>query len=203
MKQKQKEQLNKKFIQFDNVFCDNFDKEFFKAKSPYVILSNKTFTNIKLNVIMLTKTCVENDLKERKIFYKIKYFGDYIVKNKKGKYFNLNPSSTNRNLIFITVALHEVEHLENLIFYTEKGVKIPKLSLYTARQGYVLLATIQVDKNVMRTLFWCPKIVLSWQKCFSLIRLSRSMEIIIFKCLAQYSVWDMGQDIIATSMDFQ
>ena len=153
MKQKQKEQLNKKFIQFDNVFCDNFDKEFFKAKSPYVILSNKTFTNIKLNVIMLTKTCVENDLKERKIFYKIKYFGDHIVKNKKGKDFNLNPSSTNRNLIFITVALHEVEHLENLIFYTEKGVKIPKLSLYTARQGYVLLATIQVDKNVMRTLF--------------------------------------------------
>ena len=153
MKRKQKERLNKKFVQYDSVFCDNSDKEFFKAKSPHVILSNKTFTNIRNNVVMLTKPHLENDLKERKIFYEIKYFGDHVVKNKKGKYFNLNPSSTNRNLIFITVALHEVEHLENLIFYTEKGVKIPKLSLYTARQGYVLLATIQVDKNVMRTLF--------------------------------------------------
>ena len=144
---KQKQKLERFFCQYENVINDNITKEFFKSKSPHVILSNKTFDNIKLNVIMLTKPMIDDVSRNRKIFYDIKYMGGNIQKTKKGKYYNLNPSSTSRNIIFIAIAFHEVDHLENLIFFTEKGEMIQKLSENENRHGYVLLATIQINKR--------------------------------------------------------
>ena len=40
---KQKQKLERFFCQYENVINDNITKEFFKSKSPHVILSNKTF----------------------------------------------------------------------------------------------------------------------------------------------------------------
>ena len=103
---KQKQKLERFFCQYENVINDNITKEFFKSKSPHVILSNKTFNSIKLNVIMLTKPMIDDVSRNRKIFYDIKHMGGNIQKTKKGKYYNLNPSSTSRNLIFIIIAFH-------------------------------------------------------------------------------------------------
>ena len=68
--------------------------------------------------------------------------------NQKEKYYNLYPSSTAQNIIFLVIALHEVSHLENVGFYTEKGEMIQNLSLNTDRYVYTLLSTIQVNKKM-------------------------------------------------------
>ena len=54
-------------------------KDSFQVKSPHIILSNKSFNNVKQNVIMLTKPKVENIPKNRKVYYKLKWIGDNII----------------------------------------------------------------------------------------------------------------------------
>ena len=53
-----KREGRKKFRQYDEVLRDNMIKEFTESKSPHVIISYKTYNNIKLNVIMLTRPAV-------------------------------------------------------------------------------------------------------------------------------------------------
>ena len=60
MIREEKNRRQKKSSQYDNVLCDNMIKEFAKSKSSHVIMSNKTFNNIKLNVVMLTRPRIEN-----------------------------------------------------------------------------------------------------------------------------------------------
>ena len=122
-------------------------KEFAETKSPHVILFNKTFNNIKLNVIMLTRPRIKNRSKDRKIFYDIKYMGQHVLMNKNGKYYNLNPSMTKRYVIFIVIAIHEMKPIDNFFFSTEKGEMIPESCFDKDRHGFVLLAAIQVQRN--------------------------------------------------------
>ena len=118
-------------------------KEFAESKSPHVVISSKTFNDIKLNVIMLTRPRIESVSKNRKIFYDIKYMVHNVAIKKKGTYHNLNPSSTKRNIIFILIAIHEISLIDNLVFFTEKGEMIPKSSLDEEKKhGFVMLATI-------------------------------------------------------------
>ena len=126
--------------------AENIAKESFHVKSPHVILSTKIFNKIKLNVIMLTDPRIEDTSRNRKVFYNIKYMSDNVVMHKKSKFYNVSTSSTKGNCIFILVALHKVIHLDNLVFFTEKGAMIPHLSLDETRRGYVLLGMIQVKK---------------------------------------------------------
>ena len=150
------------------------------------------------------KPHLEGDMNGRKIFYKIKHFGDDVVKNKRGKYFNLNPSLTNQNIIFITVALHEVGHFEHLIFYTEKGVMIPKLSLDTAREGYVLLGTIQVYKKCQQGPVLMSENRIELAKRFLTNQVKQKSGNYHFQTSGIiFGIWDTDQNIIATSTDIQ
>ena len=97
-------------------------KEFTETKSPHVLISYKTFNDIKLNVIMLTRPRIEHVSKNRKIFYNIKYMGHNVTMHKKGIYHNLNPLSTKRNIIFILITIHEISFIDNLVF-SQKMVK--------------------------------------------------------------------------------
>ena len=150
---KNKKQKRKEKVQFlhdcklhDDIYSDNISKESFHFKSPHVILSNKIFNDIKGNVIMLTKPRIEGESRDRAIYYDVKYMSDNIIMNKKGKYANLKPSSTKGNVIYVLVAIQEVIHLDNLVFFTEKGEMIPCSSMDGDRRGYVLLALIKVKK---------------------------------------------------------
>ena len=122
-------------------------KEFAETKSPYLLISNKTFNYIKLNVIMLTRPRIENVSKNRKIFYDIKYMGHNVAIYKKGVYLNLNPSTTKRNVIFISISIDEISSTDNLVFFTERGEMITKLSFDDERHGFIMLSTIQIQKN--------------------------------------------------------
>ena len=66
--------------------------------------------------------------KNRQIFYDIKYMGHNVIMHKKGIYYNLNPSTTKRNIIFILIAINEVSHIDNLVFFTERGEIISRSS---------------------------------------------------------------------------
>ena len=144
---KKRERFEKQCKQYDDVLGDHMLKEFAKTKSPHVIISNKTFNNMKFNVIMLSKPSIDNTSNNRNIFYEIKWMGKNVLKTNKGKFCHPNPASTKRNIIFVVVAMHEMIHIDNLIFYTEKGEMIPGLSVNTNRHGYVLLAFIKLDKS--------------------------------------------------------
>ena len=150
---KKKKQKRKEKIQFindckrhDDIYSDNISKESFQFKSPHVIISNKIFNDIKGNVIMLTKPRIEGESRDRAIYYDVKYMSDNVIMNKKSKYANLKPSSMKGNAIYVLVAIQEVIHLDNLVFFTEKGEMIPCSSMDGDRRGYVLLALIKVKK---------------------------------------------------------
>ena len=121
-------------------------KEFAETKSPHVILSNKTFNDIKLNTIMLTRPRIENVSNNRNIFYDIKWMGDNVNMKGNGKNYHINLSSCKHNIIFILAVICEMNHIDNLIFFTEKGEMIPNSCLDTNRYGYVLLSCIQIKK---------------------------------------------------------
>ena len=70
-------------------FLDQKIKEFAETKSPHVILSNKTFNDIKLNTIMLTRPRIENISNNRNIFYDIKWMGDNVKMKVNGKIITL------------------------------------------------------------------------------------------------------------------
>ena len=53
IERKKKERFEIKYKQYDDVLGDQMIKEFAKTKSPHVIISNKTFIDIKIKVIML------------------------------------------------------------------------------------------------------------------------------------------------------
>ena len=144
---KKKARLEQKLNQYDNVLLDQMIKEFAETKSPHVILSNKTFNDIKLNTIMLTRPRIENVSNNRNIFYDIKWMGDNVKMKVNGKNYHINLSSCKRNIIFILAAIHEMNHIDNLIFFTEKGEMIPNSCLDTNRYGYVLLSCIQIEKK--------------------------------------------------------
>ena len=146
-KRKEKVRFLKDCKRHDDIYCDNISKESFHFKSPHVILSNKIFNDIKQNVIMLTKPRIEGESRDRLIYYDIKYMSDNIVMNKKSRYYNLKPSCTKGNVIYILIAIQEVIHFDHLVFFTEKGKMIPCLSMNEDRHGYVLLAIIKVKKN--------------------------------------------------------
>ena len=85
--------------------------------------------------------------KNRQIFYDIKYMGHNVIMHKKGIYYNLNPSTTKRNIIFILIAINEVSHTDNLVFFTEKGEMISRSSFDKKKHGFVMLATIYIQKK--------------------------------------------------------
>ena len=95
---------------------------------------------------MLTKPRIEGGSRDRLIYYDIKYMSDNIVMTKKSRYANLKPSCTKGNVIYVLVAIQEVIHLDNLVFFTEKGEMIPCSTVDGDRHGYVLLAMIKVKK---------------------------------------------------------
>ena len=97
-------------------------KEFVEKRSPNLVISNKTFNDIKLNGIMLTRLRVEIVSKNRKIFYDIKYMGHNVAMHKKGVYLNLNPSTTKKNIIFILVSINEISSVDNW-YFAQKGLK--------------------------------------------------------------------------------
>ena len=66
IKRKKKEKFDKKCAQHDDVLLENMRKESFQVKSPHIILSKKSFNNVKQNVLMLTKPRVENIPKKQK-----------------------------------------------------------------------------------------------------------------------------------------
>ena len=147
---KKSQKMDKNCRQHDSVILENSVRESFRVKTPHVILSNQRYNQIKQNAIMLTNPQVQLVPKNRKILYNIKYMGENIHLSKKGRYYNLKPCCTKRNMIYVLVAIHEVMHIENIIFYTEKGDAILQSDLNPNRQGYVLLASIQVAKKWMK-----------------------------------------------------
>ena len=54
--------------------------------------------------------------------------GHNVSMHKKGPYYNLNPSTTKRNNVFIVIATNEVSHIDNLVFFTERDEMIPRSS---------------------------------------------------------------------------
>ena len=147
MKKKKRLKINKKCEQHDSVILENSDKELFQVKTPHLILSNQRFNDIKLNVIMLTNPRLKWNLKNRMIHYDIKYMGKNIHFSKKGRYFNLKPCCTKCNTIYILIGLHEVKHIENVMFFTELGELVLRENLNLQRHGYILLAAMQVSKQ--------------------------------------------------------
>ena len=97
---------------------------------------------------MLTKPILEGNSRKRQIFYKIKYMSDHIIMTKKGRYYNMKPSSIKGNIIYLVIGIQEVIHLPNLVFFTKKGEIFPCASLDEDRHGYVLLAMIKVKKKI-------------------------------------------------------
>ena len=146
-KRKKKVRYEQKCHQYDEILRDQLVKKFARTKSPHVVLSNKTFNDMKLNVIMLTNPRIEKTSKTRNIYYDIKWMGDNIVINKKGKYHNLVPSRCPLNKLYLTIAIHELVHFDNLLFFTEKDVMIPDVNVNPNRHGYVLLAFIYLKKT--------------------------------------------------------
>ena len=94
---------------------------------------------------MLTKPRIEGKSRDRLIYYNIKYISDNIVMTKKGRYYNLKPSCMKGNIVYILIAIQEVIHFDNLVFFTEKGM-ISSSSMDEDRHGYVLFAMIKVKK---------------------------------------------------------
>ena len=85
---------------------------------------------------------------------------DNVVMYKKSKYYNVSTSCMKGNRIYILVALHEVIHLDNLLFFTEKGVMIPQSCLDETKRGCVLLGMFQVKK------IWQTKTVIMTESNF-------------------------------------
>ena len=56
---KKSRKMDKKCSQHDSIILENSIKESFQVKTPYVILSNQRYKEIKLNVIMLINPQVE------------------------------------------------------------------------------------------------------------------------------------------------
>ena len=83
-KSRKKEKFDQKCPRYDDIILDNMPKEFFKVKSPHIILSNKSFNKIKLNAVMLTNPRIEFEPKKRKVYYDKKWVGENVVLNKKG-----------------------------------------------------------------------------------------------------------------------
>ena len=96
---------------------------------------------------MLTSPQIEWVPKNRKIHYDIKYIGSNIHASKKGRYYNLKPCCTKRNIIYVLIAIHEIKHLENIVYFTEMGDLILQSDLNINRHAYVMLAAIQVSKK--------------------------------------------------------
>ena len=66
---------------------------------------------------MLTNPKIEWIPKNQMIHYGIKYMGSNIHVSQKGKYYNLKPCCTKHSMIYVLIAIHEVMHIENLIFF--------------------------------------------------------------------------------------
>ena len=147
IKTKKDQRIEKKFKQSDEILRDNLVKELVETKSPLLVISNKRFNDIKLNVIMLTKPQVEKVSKNRKIFYDVKYIGHNVRIHKKGVYLNLNLSETKRGNIFILVSIDEISSIDNVVFFTETGGMITKSELDEERHGFVVLSMIQIQKK--------------------------------------------------------
>ena len=147
IKRKQKLRFEKKCNQYDEILRDQMVKKFAETKSPHVVLSNKTFNDIKSNVIMMSNPRIAKTSKSRIISYDIKWIGENIATKKKGKYYNLIPSRCKLNKIYLIVAIHELINFTNLLFFTEKGVMIPDVQVNPDRQGYVLIAFIHLKKT--------------------------------------------------------
>ena len=147
IKRKQKLRFEKKCNQYDEILRDQMVKKFAETKSPHVVLSNKTFNDIKSNVIMMSNPRIAKTSKIRTISYDIKWIGENIATKKKGKYYNLIPSRCKLNKIYLIVAIHELVNFTNLLFFTEKGVMIPDVQVNPDRQGYVLIAFIHLKKT--------------------------------------------------------
>ena len=75
------------------MLLDQMVKEFAETQSPHVIISNKTFNDIKLNTIMLTRPRIENMSINRNIFYDIKWMGNNVNMKGNGNYYHINLSS--------------------------------------------------------------------------------------------------------------
>ena len=110
IKHKEKIRFEGKCNQYDEILHNQMIKEFAETKSLHVVLSNKTFNDSKLNVIMLTNPRIKKISKNRNIHYDIKWMGEDIVMNRKGKYYNLLPSRSKHNVIYLTAAIHELIH---------------------------------------------------------------------------------------------
>ena len=85
--------------------------------------------------------------KNGKIHYDIKYIGSNIHASKKGRYYNLKPCCTKCNNIYVPIAIHEVKHLENIVYFTEMDDLILQSDLNINRHAYIMLATVQVSKH--------------------------------------------------------
>ena len=66
--------------------------------------------------------------------------------SKKGRYYNLKPSCTKHNMIYVLIAIHEVKHIENIIFFTELGDLISQADLNLNRYGYNACRNISIQK---------------------------------------------------------
>ena len=139
--------MDKRCSQHDSIILENSTKELFQVKTPHIILSNQRYNEIKLNVIMQTNPQIKWNPKNRMIHYKIKYMGSNIHFSKKDQYYNLKPCCTKCNMIYILIGLHEVKHIENIIFFTELGDLISQEDLNLNQRGYAMLAAMQVSKK--------------------------------------------------------
>ena len=100
---------------------------------------------------MLTNPRINSTPKNRAIYYDVKYMGSNIQFSKKGRYYNMKPSSTKCNVMYILIALQEVKQIENLIFFTELGELVLREDLNLKRHGYILLAATKVCKKWQNT----------------------------------------------------
>ena len=89
--------------------------------------------------------------------------GSNVHVSKKGKYYNLKPCCTKRNMIFVLIAIYEVMYMDYLIFFTEMGDMISQTGIDKNRHGYVLLAAIKVQK------IWQKKDILITDERYELV----------------------------------
>ena len=131
---------------------ENVSKEYYRTKSPHVLINRKWFNRIRNNTVMLKNATESYNNSRRLIHYEVDRLGDNIKCIRKGNKWILNPSNTKYNMIIFAIRLADLWTVKKLQFHTVIGHMIGEYDLKNKKnQCYVLLSVIQINKEVQKS----------------------------------------------------
>ena len=137
----------KYFSQHDDILESNIPYGLDATKSPHIVLY-KWYHQIKNNCILLKLNNEFGDGKNRKIFYNIMEIGSNVKLVKKQNFTTIKVEGSKNNKVILLTKFKDLSELKKLCFYTEVGNIIHQPTVEMKRDGYVILATIQLEPKL-------------------------------------------------------